>query len=98
MTWRLMVTSTEQGTVIRVDGRLRTDGVAELERVMQAADRPVVLDLSNLTSADDIGLATLRRLRAEGSRLVGASPYVGLLLAEGVKGGRTEPHDRRPHR
>ena len=94
MTLRLTATSTEHGTVVQVDGLLAGDGVAELEWVLQRAGRPAVLDLANLTSADDVGLATLRRLRAEGSRLVGVSPYVALLLAEGVKGAGSEPRDR----
>jgi hypothetical protein len=47
----------------------------------------ISLDLSNLMSADDAGIVALRTLKGRGVRLTGASPYIGLLLAEDSYGG-----------
>jgi ABC-type transporter Mla MlaB component len=66
--------------VIRLEGWLEGEAVAELERVAKDGSGPVRLDLSELRSADTAGLAALRTLRAAGATLVGTSPYIRLLL------------------
>src|SRR5262245_21924381 len=70
------------GTAVTVDGRLAVGAVRELERIVDSARSPVVLDLTNLLSADDVGVATLRALARRGVRLTGMSPYVTLLLRD----------------
>jgi len=80
MPLRLTVSAREDLTVIRVDGRLAGDGIAELERAYRTARRPLVLDLAHLATADDAGVLVLRRLAGEGVHLVGMSPYLALLL------------------
>jgi hypothetical protein len=65
---------------VRLEGWLEGDAVAELERVISGDSGPLRLDLSELRSADAAGLAALRALRAAGASLVGASPYIRLLL------------------
>lgn len=88
MALRLTVTPKEDLTVIRVDGRLIGDGVAELDRACGAARRPLVLDLTHLATADAAAVVTLRRLAGDGAHLLGASPYIALLLSGGTVGPR----------
>jgi hypothetical protein len=66
--------------VVRLEGWLEGEAVAELEWVVNGGSGPVRLDLSELRSADAAGLEALRALRAAGASLVGASPYIRLLL------------------
>lgn len=66
--------------VVRLEGWLEGETVAELERVIHGGSGPLRLDLCELRSADAAGLATLRALRAAGASIVGASPYMRLLL------------------
>jgi anti-anti-sigma regulatory factor len=77
---RLTVEQGERSAVIHVDGRLAANNLTDLEPLVMAARGEVVIDLSHLVSADDAGVATLRALAGRGIRLVGASPYVALLL------------------
>ena len=66
--------------VVRLEGWLEGESVAELERVMRGGSGPLRLNLCELRSADAAGLVALRALRAGGASLVGASPYIKLLL------------------
>jgi hypothetical protein len=68
-------------TLVRVDGRLAGDGVAELERVLESTTSPARLLVHHLRGADDPGLAVLRRLAEQGTPLDGLSPYIQLTLA-----------------
>jgi anti-anti-sigma regulatory factor len=91
------VTKHKVATVVHVEGRLATAGVRLLEELVQDSAGAVSLDLSNLMSADDAGIAVLRTLKGRGVRLTSVSPYIGLLLAEDrgrVK--RPPPRHRRP--
>lgn len=80
MELRLSVTEGGGSTTIHVDGRLTASGVGELERLVRGLEGLVVIDLSNLLSADDAGVAELRSLAGRGAHLIGVSPYVSLLL------------------
>ena len=80
MALRVTVVEAADLTVIRVDGRLTDDGVAELDVTCHRAKRPTVLDLTNLVTADDSGILLLRRLVEEGLHLLGVSPYAAMLL------------------
>jgi len=104
---RLTVTAADAHTVIRVDGRLSGEGVLELDGVCRKAGRPLELDLTHLSTVDDAGVATLRRLAGDGVLLAHASPYVRLLLEgtsptsrprrprrQGSRAPRSEPVDR----
>jgi hypothetical protein len=90
MDLRLSVSREDDATVVHVDGRLAASGVRDLDRAVQAESGPVILDVTNLLSADDAGVAALRVLIRRGVPLRGASPYVALLL----QGDR--PRGRRP--
>ena len=80
----IRITTTVKGgvTTIKADGRLMSEDAAELMRVCEGSDVPVVIDLSDLTFADDEGVAVLKKLRAGGATLVGARPYVAIVLKE----------------
>jgi hypothetical protein len=80
MAFRLIVSDRPDLSTIQVVGRLRDDGVALLGDACARARRPLVLDLSELTSASDAGVLLLARLAGEGVHLLGASQYVRLLL------------------
>ena len=80
MGFRLIVSETPDITTIGVVGRLGDDAVVILGETCSGAGRPLVLDLSELTSASDAGVLQLRRLAGEGVHLLGASRYMRLLL------------------
>jgi len=80
MLLRITQTTEDSTTVIRIDGRLVGDGVAELARVVQAAAPPLALDLTHLQRADADGIALLQALVDAGAQLRGVSPYIALLL------------------
>ena len=76
----MTVRITHEANTVRIDGRLEGEAVTELDRVCREVSGGLVLDLSALLSADEIGLAALRALLAGGATVTGASPYIQLLL------------------
>jgi hypothetical protein len=72
------VTSADPGT-LRLEGRLRSEEVPELERSAEVGVK--ALDLEDLQSADEEGLAVLRRLRDRGIEIRNPSHYLAMLLA-----------------
>ena len=80
MTLRIFEERNEREDVIALHGRLGAAEVAELEGVAAAKGRPLRIDLVHLTGVDSDGIRALQRLRGDGARLTGASPYVELLL------------------
>jgi ABC-type transporter Mla MlaB component len=72
------VSSDDRGT-LRLEGRLRAEEVPELERSAEAGVG--ALDLSDLLSADEEGLAAIRRLRERGVEIKNPSHYLAMLLA-----------------
>ena len=80
MTVRIMKTIEGGTTTIRVEGRLDTATVPDLQNECRSADPPLRLDLSGLLSADEDGIQALRSLAAQGAELFGASPYIRQLL------------------
>ena len=64
---------------LRLEGRLRAEEVPELERSAEAGVR--ALDLEDLQSADEDGLAAIRRLRDRGVEIRNPSHYLAMLLS-----------------
>src|SRR5262249_49046407 len=93
--FRLTVVERLDLTAIRLAGRLREEAVTSLRDTCDRARRPLVLDLSELTGASDAGVLLLRRLAGEGIHLLGASPYVSLLLAVEREVARGTSHHRK---
>jgi hypothetical protein len=75
----LRITPTDDPRTLRLAGRLGAAEAAELERCAEAGVR--ALDLEDLLSADEEGLAALRRLRARGIEMRNPSRYLAILLA-----------------
>ena len=69
-------------TTIKADGRLLSGDTAELICACEGCPPPVVIDLSDLSFADDEGAMVLKKLRARGATLVGTRPYVAMVLKE----------------
>ena len=80
MTIRITVTAADDRTILKIDGQLRADDVAELKRAYRSVDGAASLDLSELQSADRDGAAVLRELVSLGAEVRAASPYIDLLL------------------
>jgi hypothetical protein len=98
MAFRLIVSEAADLTTILVAGFLRDDAVTVLGDTCAGAGRPLVLDLSDLTSASEAGVLLLRRLASEGIHVLGASHYMRLLLerAANVPGASAPRRQRRP--
>ena len=80
MTVRITRRRSPDQTMLQIDGRLRWDDLDELAREYAVSEDPLVLELSNLQSADPTGVEALRELVALGAEVRGASPYLRLLL------------------
>lgn len=78
----ITVTNEPAGTLIRVDGWLAGEGVAELERVLESAASPTRLLVRDLRGVDAAGLTVLRQLADRGTPLEGLSTYIRLMLAD----------------
>ena len=61
--------------LIKLDGRLTSGDLTELENVCQAQTFPFSLDLSDLLSADADGITVLKSLADAGAKLVHIPPY-----------------------
>jgi ABC-type transporter Mla MlaB component len=79
VTLRITPVPSHDPETLRLAGRLRAEEVPELERSAESGVR--ALDLDDLVSADEEGLAALRRLRDRGVEIRNPSHYLALLLA-----------------
>ena len=79
MTLRITPAPGDDQRILHLEGRLGAGEVPELERSAEAGVR--ALDLEKLLSADEQGLAALRRLRDRGIEVRNASHYLAILLA-----------------
>jgi hypothetical protein len=73
------VAQEEQRRTVRLAGRLTIGHVPELLRAC-AESAAVEVDLTDLVSSDLAGIDALRRVRAGGATLVGATGYIKLKL------------------
>ncbi len=79
---RISIRKEQNKTIIQIDGVLRSEGVAQLEKVVSKEKRPLVLDLSNVHHLDPSGAVAIVTLTKVGVELIGASHYIELLLIE----------------
>jgi hypothetical protein len=84
MTIYITCTEGPDRTTLRVDGWLEGDEVDELLQVVRATTQPVVLNLTDLRSADERGVRVLRQLAEQGVRLTGVSDYLKLLMERAI--------------
>ena len=79
MTLRITPVPSDDPGILRLEGRLRAEEVPVLEK--SAEDGVRALDLEDLMSADEEGLAAIRRLRDRGIEIRNPSHYLAMLLA-----------------
>ena len=79
MTLRITPVTNADSGILRLEGRLRSDEVPELERSAETGVK--ALDLEDLQSADEDGIAVLRRLRDGGVEIRNPSHYLAMRLA-----------------
>ena len=65
---------------VALHGWLNEEVLGEFERACEPLGTRLWLDLSHLAGADEGGLRALNQRAGLGIRLVGASPYIQLLL------------------
>jgi hypothetical protein len=82
VTIRITVVREGENSTLRVDGPLVGDDSAELRRVYEELPGSKTVDLGGVQFVDGRAAVVLRDLRAEGATLVGASPYVRLVLGQ----------------
>jgi hypothetical protein len=81
MECRISVVQAGGPRVVRVAGRLSEAQVPDLLRVYAAdVGQLVQIDLTELVSADGVGLEALHRLRTAGARIVNAPRFIELAL------------------
>jgi ABC-type transporter Mla MlaB component len=80
MTLRITPAGSGPSATLKVDGRLTSEEVAELRLACDRVEGRLILDLSGLQSADRQGVSVLQELRTKGAELIGASPYLQILL------------------
>jgi hypothetical protein len=86
VTLQIVCAHVEGEARIELHGRLSGPEIAEFETACAAERPPLRIDLENLAGASADGILALKEQRARGARLVGASPYIELLLS-GRSGG-----------
>jgi hypothetical protein len=79
LTLRISSVTADDRGLLRLEGRLGAAEVPELERSVEPGIR--ALDLRDLMSTDEEGLAAIRRLRDRGVEIRNASHYLAMLLA-----------------
>jgi hypothetical protein len=68
--------------LVELHGRLSGPEIAEFQTACAAQGAPLRIGLENLSGASAEGILALKEQRARGARLVGASPYIELLLGD----------------
>ena len=89
MTFRITIDQESGVQIVRLAGWLESADITELERVVGETSGSLRLDLTELRSADQVGVRLLRAFQTRGVPLVGASAFVRLLV--GVDASRPPP-------
>ena len=81
MECRIQVDPRPDACTVSLAGHLRAEQVPELCRVCATVASRVRIDLTDLLSADAVGIDALRRLGQGGAEFVGVAQYLRRLLA-----------------
>jgi anti-anti-sigma regulatory factor len=76
-----VVHQSEEATTVYLAGRLEAAQVHELRGICATVTGRIRIDLTDLLSADAVGLDALSRLRRSGAQLVGVAHYLRRRLA-----------------
>jgi hypothetical protein len=85
--------------VVRLAGRLTVAQIPDLLQTCAEGGNALVLDLTDLISADAAGIEALQRIRAMGASLIGVPGYLQLKLdspPDGTPGSGPQRLPRRP--
>jgi anti-anti-sigma regulatory factor len=98
---RISTDTTQEGTLIKVEGKLAGPLVLELERIwleVRAGDfaRPIIVDLCGVTSVDGKGKGALRMMCDEGVSFKSCGPDITATIDE-IK-QCSESASKHPHR
>jgi len=80
--FRIDIESEGSVTVVRIIGRLSNTAVKKLIEACDQVKGAIVMDLSDLRSADTSGISAIQRLSEKGAEIRGASPFIHLLLKD----------------
>ncbi len=80
MTLKVGVIDDARPRTVALHGRLDVESLAAFAMVAAGLVPGTRCDLTELKSADDVGVVVLAHLRERGVELVGASPYLEMLL------------------
>ncbi len=80
MNVRITSTNDEERKILHIAGRLQSADVSELNKEITSDIGSLVIDLSELQSADKAGIMRLGELSAAGAEFRGVSPYLQMLL------------------
>ena len=80
LTFRITKVETEEGILLRVDGRLDAESVCEFEHFCKEAQLPLRLDFGGLRWIDDEATEFLRQLLSDGAVVTNISPFITLRL------------------
>lgn len=76
MDCRIQVVQRDDTCVVELAGRLEAAQVHELREICASPIGRLCIDLTDLLSADAVGIDALRRLRISGAELVGVPQYL----------------------
>jgi len=77
---RILTRRENDRLVVHLAGRLGEAQVPELLEVCEQSNRPPILELDELVSADGIGIDALLRIEAQGAEFIGIPQYIRLKL------------------
>ncbi len=81
----------EDGSVVRLSGRLEGESVPEARRVCSSAVPPLLIDATELRDAGADGIALLVGLMTEGAKVEGLSGYLTMRVRTLRKQGQQPP-------
>lgn len=81
MTFRITKENNERGMTLHIDGILTYEGLGEFGKAYEGIIKPITIDLSGLTFADELVVKLLKQMAREGVQLEGASPYLSIRLS-----------------
>jgi hypothetical protein len=80
LTFRITKVETEEGILLRVEGRLDAESLGEFEHSCKEAQLQLTLDFAGLRWIDDKATEFLRQLLSDGAVVTNASPFIALRL------------------
>jgi ABC-type transporter Mla MlaB component len=78
MTFRIETSARERSTIFILSGRIETDAITELRRLLERQTdwRDIVLDLKDVSVVDRDAMGFLARCEADGVKLENLTPYI----------------------